>query len=94
MENKSYDQSADVFSFGVNLWELATRRVPYEGMDAVQVALAVTARGERPRLDEETLDPGCPPALVSLIERCWVARPEDRPNFGQIIRDLKASRVV
>lgn len=26
-----------------------------------------------------------PPALKSLMERCWAQKPEDRPEFGEIV---------
>lgn len=32
-----YTEKADVFSFGVILWEMFTRKVPYEGMQPMQV---------------------------------------------------------
>ena len=27
-----YTEKADVYSYGVNLWELLTRKIPYDGM--------------------------------------------------------------
>jgi serine/threonine protein kinase len=89
IENKSYNESADVYSFGVNLWELATRRIPYQGLAPVQVAVAVTARGERPSMDAHTLDESCPPELCVLIGQCWRQDPAERPSFEVIIRELK-----
>ena len=31
-----YDAPSDVYSFGILLWELAHRKVPFEGIDGVQ----------------------------------------------------------
>src|SRR5690242_17117495 len=34
MRGESYTELADVYSFGIVLWEVLTRRPPYEGIDA------------------------------------------------------------
>ena len=36
-----YTEKADVFSFGVILWELATRKPPYYGIDGTEVSKSV-----------------------------------------------------
>jgi len=84
---KEYDERADVYSFGINLWELCSRRVPWEGRQDVK---QVVVKGERPSLDAETLDSNCPPELVVLIQRCWAADPAQRPDFCEIVNVLKA----
>ena len=33
-QKKGYNETVDVFAFGTLLWELASRQVPYEGLDA------------------------------------------------------------
>ncbi|GJN39932.1 hypothetical protein PR202_gb29086 [Eleusine coracana subsp. coracana] len=41
INHKPYDHKADVFSFAIVLWELATSKVPYDNMTPLQAALGV-----------------------------------------------------
>lgn len=36
LANQRYNEKADIFSYGIILWELLTRTCPYEGMNAVR----------------------------------------------------------
>lgn len=83
--NQPYAEPADVFSFGIILWELLTGECPYEGMSAIQCALAVLNRDHRP-----TIPSWCPPALSSLIGGCVKRDPSKRPTFAQICLALEA----
>lgn len=42
LAGKSYDCAADVFSFGIILWELLTWRIPWEDLGPWQVHMSST----------------------------------------------------
>ncbi|CAM9408676.1 unnamed protein product [Phaeothamnion confervicola] len=80
INSQHYTEKADVFSFGIILWEIYTRAIPYDGMQPVQVVAAVLGRGERPRIP-----PSCPQPLATLMAQCWHHDPNMRPSFNDIV---------
>lgn len=87
VRQERYSEKADVFSFGVILWELLTRETPYRGMHGVGLALAVAQYGLRPPV------PGyCPREYAELISRCWADAAAARPDFGQVLDTLQSMR--
>lgn len=85
-----YTEKADVYSFGINLWEFCTRSIPFSGMAPVQVGIAVLTKQLRPSIPDS-----CPPAYSQLIQECWHQDPSNRPSFREILERLgEMSRLV
>ena len=76
IEHSPYGERADVFSFGVVMWEMLTGRVPYENMTPLQAAVGVVQKGLRPPIPA-----GWPTGLTTLLQRCWTRKADDRPSF-------------
>ena len=76
IEHKPYGERADIFSFGVVLWELLTGLVPYSDMTPLQAAVGVVQKGLRP-----PIPPSCPPPLADIMRLCWQRDPVVRPPF-------------
>jgi serine/threonine protein kinase len=79
LENKAFNKSVDVYSFGVLLNEVFTREIPFYMIDILEIRDKVI-RGDRPRLPFS-----CPPKMLDLIQRCWDGSDKNRPDFTEIV---------
>lgn len=80
LANQHYAEPADVYSYGIILWELLSRECPYGEMSPIQCALAVLNQDLRPTIPE-----WCPPAFGALIKKCIDKDPNARPTFENIL---------
>ena len=83
--HQHYDEKADVFSYGVMVWELVSGgEVPYPGYTPLQAAVGVVQRGLRP-----TISPSVHPVIAQVMQYCWNVDPTARPSIEQIIALLR-----
>lgn len=79
-----YNESADVFSFGVLFWQIISCEVPYEGFTISKYEQIVVRNGYRPDIKLSW-----PRELVELMECCWTTNPRDRPTLKEVKNRLK-----
>lgn len=72
---------SDVYGFGIVLWELATRREVYEGLESTQIIAMVANDHLRPEVPN-----GCP--WNDVMVKCWREVPNERPQFEEIVKEL------
>lgn len=81
---------SDVFSFGVLLWELATLKLPWKGVEIAPLICKVCFQRERLPTDS-IIAQGHYEALPDILARCWVHNADDRPSFDLMERDTLSS---
>ncbi|CAJ0558540.1 unnamed protein product, partial [Mesorhabditis spiculigera] len=86
--HRQYSEASDIWSFGIVLWELLTRKVPFEGYESVFVAYSVATMGLRPPISKEW-----PDMLKSILQSCWQDTASERPKFTEVLKQLNELKV-
>lgn len=82
-----YTQKSDIYSFGITLWELASRKIPFADAGNPSLIPSWVSKGER-----EDIPKDCPQKLASLITACWEASPDKRPDANTVATYLKSDK--
>ncbi|CAG8516410.1 6016_t:CDS:2 [Acaulospora colombiana] len=79
LRNKPHTTSADVYSFGFIMWQLATNRKPFAGKSHDSHLALEICKGLRPEITEDI-----PECYARLMRRCWEDDPSSRPSADEL----------
>uniref|UniRef100_G1QE57 Mixed lineage kinase domain like pseudokinase n=1 Tax=Myotis lucifugus TaxID=59463 RepID=G1QE57_MYOLU len=74
-----YDIAAEIYSFGIVLWEIVTGKTPFEGCDSRKIRQLVAKDQHQEPLGED-----CPSQLKEIIDSCRAHEPSRRPSIKEV----------
>ncbi|MCL4130572.1 UNVERIFIED_CONTAM: hypothetical protein GTU68_030568 [Idotea baltica] len=77
-------KAADMWSFAVTLWEMATREVPFADLSPQEAGMKIALEGLR-----VSIPPGISSHISKLIKICMNEDPGKRPSFDMIVPILE-----
>jgi integrin-linked kinase len=77
-------RACDMWSFGILLWELSTREVPFAELSPMETGMKIALEGLR-----VTIPPGISRNMYRLINICLNEDPGRRPLFDQLVPILE-----
>jgi serine/threonine protein kinase len=79
IRGEKYSEKADLFSFGIIMWEVLTRKQPFAGRNFMSVSLDVL-EGRRPQIPADT-----PIEFKKMVKRCWHVAADKRPTMDEVV---------
>ena len=84
LKGGKYQFSADVFSYGMILWELITYQIPYHNIDPNKIVDLITQEKQLVKVPKEGNE-----VLRQIAEKCIEYEPENRPKMNDILKLLE-----
>ena len=89
-EHSTYDHQADIFSFGMFLYQLIACRHPFHNMPPSKIEAAIE-EGQRPQLEDVPVAEAGLYYMSRVMKLCWAGNPKERPTSQQIVEWMSAS---
>lgn len=78
LKSNNYDFKVDIFSFGMLLYNMIEKKLPYAKLDRA-VIFNYRKEGHRPQFTRKNTQ-----CMFDLVNMCWAENPKDRPTASQI----------
>ncbi|OHT02411.1 TKL family protein kinase [Tritrichomonas foetus] len=88
LERKRYGPKVDIYSYGMILWEMAMKQVPYRGKTHQAIYDQVVHKNWRPSFNKTVSED-----MKRLITKCWNVNPNERPDFSEIVELFKKGKI-
>ncbi|GET04103.1 kinase-like domain-containing protein [Rhizophagus clarus] len=86
---KEYTKAADIYGFGMIMYEVISGKPPFVDMDYDENLALVICSGQRPQIPEYTPEP-----YAALMERCWDLVPTNHPTALDVHGEIVNLRCV
>ncbi|KAI3371461.1 hypothetical protein L3Q82_023565 [Scortum barcoo] len=83
--NHNYSKECEMYSLGIVLWEVATRKRPFDGLSNKEIYQKVCKEKF-----QEPLHDDCPDTLRELIDACRAYDSFQRPSAGVLVDKLRS----
>ena len=83
LDELKYSKGSDVWSFGVLMYEIYARQMPWKGVPNTKIPVFIHL-GKRLELPATT-----PADVVELVNQCWAEKARDRPPMIKCARVLR-----
>jgi len=87
-----FSEASDVFAFGVIVWEILTRRIPWEELNEYQIVFQMTEKSDSPLAATARtliLPDTAPSGFDAVVKSCWATQPEHRDKFKDLLVNLR-----
>jgi serine/threonine protein kinase len=85
LRGEHYSEKADVYSFGVLIWEMVTGQVPHAGIPPFRLIALLANQDVRLPIPKN-----CSASLRRLMKKCMHKEPTKRPAFADILHEVEA----
>lgn len=86
--SSTYDEKIDVYAYGILLWEILAKKLPYENIDQSTIIAEVLVNNIRPKIPVDSPGP-----LIDLMQSCWQRDPTKRPSFTEILKKWRTGKI-
>eukprot|EP00429_Kryptoperidinium_foliaceum_P043547 CAMPEP_0176120198 /NCGR_PEP_ID=MMETSP0120_2-20121206/60457_1 /TAXON_ID=160619 /ORGANISM="Kryptoperidinium foliaceum, Strain CCMP 1326" /LENGTH=435 /DNA_ID=CAMNT_0017454647 /DNA_START=76 /DNA_END=1383 /DNA_ORIENTATION=+ len=86
--DRPYNNTVDVYSFGILLWEMCALEKPFAGFNCNRHMREVVIAGDRPKMDSAHTA-HWPIDLQWIMNSSWSSDPASRPSFETIVQTLQ-----